>query len=191
MIEVIIGSMYSGKTGEFLRRIERAEYAKQKVLVFKPKIDNRYSQDHVVSHNGLKHEAIVTSIPNVILNHSLNEDIKPDIVAIDEAQFFTIDLYDKLDTLSRNGIKVIVNGLDNDFKGTPFPTMVPLLFNCDSLTKLTAICSCGDEAIYNQRVVNGLPVTSGNVIQVGGTESYEARCRNCFISPLSYQSDRI
>lgn len=179
MTRVICGPMYASKTSKLLREVDRAKYEKKKVLVFKPVIDNRYSQDHVVSHNGIRHEAILLSDVYDLLVYAINE--KPDMIAIDEAQFFTSDLDQVLTKVTKLGIEVTVSGLTTDFRGQPFPTMIPLIFNARELVKLTAVCICGSEATMNQRVIDGIPITDGDVVQVGGQESYEARCRHCFI----------
>lgn len=175
-IEVICGSMFSGKTEELIRRVRRASIAKQKVQVFKPDLDTRYSIQRVTSHNGQDFEAIPVKDSADLLAH-----IAPDttVVAIDEAQFFDPGLVRVTDQLADNGVRVIIAGLDMDFRGEPFGPMPALLCRADEVLKLHAICMvCGESASRTQRLVNGKPARYDDpIILVGASEAYEARCR--------------
>jgi len=171
-IEVICGSMFSGKTEELIRRIRRAEYAKQKVLVFKPAIDDRYDEINIVSHSNMKAPSIPINEASEIYPH-LDDDTQ--IIAIDEAQFFDESIVGICNDLADQGYRVIVAGLDQDFKGSPFGSMPQLLAIAEYVTKNLAICMrCGNPANRTQRTVH-----KGEQILVGSTEAYEARCRNC------------
>ena len=175
-IEVITGSMFCGKTEETIRRLRRATIAKQKVQVFKPRIDNRYSEKKVTSHAGLNYDALPIENAGDIPVH-----IKDDttVVAIDEAQFFNDDIIQICQKLADDGIRVIVAGLDTDFRGEPFGPMPILMAKAEKVDKLHAICViCGEEASRTQRLVNGKPANySDPVVIVGASEMYEARCR--------------
>ena len=171
-IEVITGSMFSGKTEELIRRMRRAEIAKMNTCLFKPFIDNRYSSKHVVSHNQSKLESIIVKTPNEIIKHSK----KMDVVGIDEAQFFNKNIIDVCKNLANRKIRVIVAGLDTDYKGLPFGCMPELMCEADYLDKLRAICViCGNPASYSQRTTS-----DSEQVLIGETDIYEARCRNCF-----------
>ncbi|MBP7205279.1 MAG: thymidine kinase [Candidatus Cloacimonetes bacterium] len=171
-IEVICGSMFSGKTEELIRRIRRAEYARQPMLVFKPAIDDRYDANNIVSHSQMQAPSVPIANPEDILQY-LKEDTK--IVAIDEAQFFDASLIDVCNNLADRGLRVIVAGLDQDYTGRPFGSMPQLLAIAEYVTKNLAICvKCGNPANRTQRTVH-----QGEQILVGSTEAYEARCRNC------------
>lgn len=171
-IEVICGSMFSGKTEELIRRIRRAEYARQKVLVFKPVIDNRYDANAIVSHSQMQAPSIPISDPVEIYQY-LTEDVQ--IVAIDEAQFFDASIVEVCNVLADRGLRVIVAGLDQDYKGIPFGSIPELLAIAEYVTKNLAICvKCGNPANRTQRTIH-----KGEQILVGSTEAYEARCRNC------------
>ncbi|MFA6667292.1 MAG: thymidine kinase [Bacilli bacterium] len=177
-IEVITGPMFAGKSEELLRRINRLKYAKKKYLVFKPEIDNRYSNDAVVSHQKHSEKAI-----NVKKGTDILKYITPnlDVVCIDEANFFDESIVDVVDVLANRGLRVIVAGLDQDFRGEPFGSMGTLLCKAEQVTKLTAICPCcGREATMTQRLINGEPASESDpTILVGAEESYEPRCRHC------------
>jgi thymidine kinase len=177
-IEVICGSMFSGKTEELIRRLRRAEIAKQKVQVFKPAIDTRYTDREVTSHNGLQIEAI--PVKNAA---QLDELIAPDttVVAIDEAQFFDDEIIQLCTALADQGLRVIVAGLDMDFRGEPFGPMPALIARAEQVDKLQAICvGCGGPASRTQRLIDGEPAAYDDpVILVGASEVYEARCRGC------------
>jgi thymidine kinase len=181
-LEVICGPMFAGKSEELIRRIKRAEIAKQKVVVFKPSIDNRYSTTEVVSHSGIKTKAL--SVSEVGLISGLAYDIGGelyDVVAIDEIQFFDIRILNIVEKLINRGARVIVSGLDQDFRGLGFGIMPELLARARQVDKLTAICQvCGEEADMTQRLVDGKPASYGSpTVIVGADEQYEARCRNC------------
>jgi thymidine kinase len=164
--------MFSGKTEELIRRIRRAEYAKQKVQVFKPVIDNRYSDDQIVSHSHMSAPSINISQPNEIYEH-LEEDTR--IVAIDEAQFFDETVVEVANKLADMGLRVIVAGLDQDYLGEPFGPMPQLLAIAEYITKNLAICmKCGNPANRTHRLTK-----DSDTILVGADELYEARCRNC------------
>jgi thymidine kinase len=171
-IEVICGSMFSGKTEELLRRIKRAQIARQKIQVFKPLIDNRYSADHVQSHDANKVLSRPVEKARDILK--LVEDTTR-IVGIDEAQFFDDSVVEVAQKLANRGVRVICAGLDMDFRGQPFGPMPKLLAVAESVTKLSAVCMvCGDAASRSQRTS-----ADSSRIAVGAKEMYEARCRFC------------
>jgi thymidine kinase len=176
-VEVICGSMFSGKTEELIRRVRRAVIAKQKVQVFKPDVDVRYSIQRVTSHNGQAFEAV--PVPNA---HTVLEQLAPDttVVAIDEAQFFDAAIEQVTEQMAQKGIRVIIAGLDMDFRGEPFGPMPALLCRADEVQKLHAICMvCGENASRTQRLVNGEPARYDDpIILVGASEAYEARCRD-------------
>lgn len=176
LIEVVCGSMFSGKTDELIRRLVRATIAKQKVQVFKPAIDVRYAVEKVASHTGSTFDAIPVEKANEILA-KIAEDTT--VVGLDEAQFFDNDIVEVAQTLSDRGVRVIVAGLDMDFRGEPFGSMPVLMAKAESVLKLHAICMvCGDEASRTQRLVNGKPARYDEpVVIVGASELYEARCR--------------
>ena len=175
-IEVVTGSMFSGKTDELIRRLRRATIARQKVQVFKPKIDNRYHTEKVTSHAGSAFDALPVPCSAEILT-SLSADTS--VVGIDEAQFFDSDIVNVAQALAERGIRVIAAGLDMDFRGEPFGPMPLLMSMAESVDKLHAICMvCGDEASRTQRLVNGKPAKYDDpVVIVGASEMYEARCR--------------
>jgi thymidine kinase len=171
-LEVICGSMFSGKTEELIRRLKRVEFAQQKLLLFKPAIDDRYHEENVVSHKG----SSFTAIP---IHHS--KDIldiwkKERIVAIDEAQFFDEELIDVCNDLARQGVRVIIAGLDMDYLGKPFGPMPQLLCSAEYVTKVHAICvSCGNLAQFSHRTTKD----EGQVL-VGAVETYQPLCRSCY-----------
>jgi len=181
-IEVIVGPMYSGKSEELIRRIKRAKIAKQNVVVFKPVIDDRYSKTCVVSHTGIKEEAICISKSEEIFNYVKDTT---DVVAIDEVQFFDEKIVDVCKKLADKGKRVICAGLDMDFRGEPFGPIPKLLAIAEFVDKIQAICVvCGNPATRTQRLINGKPARySDPIILVGATEAYEARCRKCHIVP--------
>lgn len=176
-VEVICGSMFSGKSEELIRRVRRAKYGKQSVAVFKPAIDDRYSEEHIVSHNGTSFTAYPISQSMEILDIVTDE---VDVVGIDEAQFFDKNITKVADRLAKRGIRVIVAGLDTDFRGEPFGQMPKLMALAESVTKLNAICPvCGSPASRTQRLIDGKPASYDDpVIMVGASESYEPRCRH-------------
>lgn len=177
-IEVICGPMFAGKTEELIRRVTRMEYAHKSFLVFKPLIDNRYSQDEVVSHSKYKKKAINIKEAKEILPY-VTDDIQA--VVVDEVQFFDESMIDVLSYLAGKGLRVICAGLDLDFKGKPFGIIPSLLAIAEDVTKLTAICMCcGEEATRTQRIIDGHEAYDDDpVVLVGAKESYEARCRRC------------
>jgi thymidine kinase len=177
-IEVISGCMFAGKTEELIRRIKTLEFAKKNVLVFKPAIDNRYSNTKVVSHAGSSVESIVVPDARSILDFVKDDT---DVVAIDEIQFFDEDVLLVCDYLAKKGLRVMAAGLDTDFRAEPFGVMPRLITDAEFVTKLTAVCmKCGAPATRTQRLVNGKPAQySDPIIMVGAAEAYEARCRHC------------
>lgn len=173
-VEVIVGSMFSGKSEELIRRLNRARIARQKVQVFKPKIDARYSIEEIASHSGQKH----LSRP-VTTAEELMKQIEPEtqVVGIDEGQFFDDGLIDAANALAQSGRRVIIAGLDQDYTGKPFDPMPQLLSIAEFITKTHAICvKCGSTANYSQRTVE-----SEERVEVGASDKYEARCRKCFV----------
>ncbi|MBR3118169.1 MULTISPECIES: thymidine kinase [Oceanobacillus] len=176
-VEVICGSMFSGKSEELIRRVRRATYANLTVRVFKPAIDNRYDDTAVVSHNGSS--TIARPIHNSveILEHI---DDHVDIVGIDEVQFFDSNVIEIVEELANRGIRVITAGLDTDFRGEPFGPVPKLMALSESVTKLNAICPvCGSPASRTQRLIDGSPASYDDpIILVGASESYEPRCRH-------------
>ncbi len=177
MIEVIVGPMFSGKSEELIRRVNRLNYAKINYLVFKPMIDTR-ENNSIKSRNGKKLKAInISSIEKI--NKLINE-YKPQVVIVDEIQFFDRKISSLLNELANKGIKIIAAGLDKDFRGIPFGPMPELLAHADKIYKLNAVClNCGKNAIFTQRLVNGEPANFHEpIIQIGSSESYEARCRD-------------
>lgn len=175
-IEVICGGMFSGKTEELLRRIRNAQYAKLKLTVFKPRLDDRYSINEVVSHNGLATMARPVESSLHILNQI---EVGTDLVAIDEAQFFDEELPEVVTHLADRDYRVVIAGLDQDFRGEPFGVMPHLMALAEHITKLHAVCTvCGRPASRTQRLINGEPAGKDDpVILVGASEAYEARCR--------------
>ena len=178
-IECICGSMFSGKSEELLRRIKRGVIAKQKVLLFKPSIDNRYDENRVSTHNGNSYDSISIEKSSDILNFV--KDTKYDIIGIDEIQFFDNDIVKIINKLADDGIRVIVAGLDMDFKAEPFHPMPEIMAISEMVTKLHAVCNkCGKEASKSQRLINGKPAKYDDpIVVIGASESYEARCRHC------------
>ena len=175
-IEVVCGSMFSGKTDELIRRLVRATIAKQKVQVFKPAIDVRYAAEKVTSHAGANFDAIPVEKATDI-RESVEKDTT--VVAIDEAQFFDPEIVEVAQELAARNVRVIVAGLDMDFRGEPFGPMPVLMSKAEKVDKLHAICMvCGNEASRTQRLVNGKPARYDDpVVIVGASELYEARCR--------------
>ncbi|MBT9284085.1 MULTISPECIES: thymidine kinase [Bacillus] len=187
-LELICGSMFSGKSEELIRRVKRATYAKQEVKVFKPAIDNRYSEEAVVSHNGTSMTSHVISSSAEIWDH-ISEST--DVIAVDEVQFFGESIIGDLSSLADKGYRVIAAGLDMDFRGEPFGVVPILMAVAESVTKLQAVCSvCGSPASRTQRLIDGKPASYDDpVILVGASESYEARCRHHHEVPKK-QSDK-
>lgn len=183
-IELICGSMFSGKSEELIRRVRRTQFAKQKIAVFKPAIDNRYSEESVVSHNGTAITAKPIANSTDIFKH-INPDI--DVIAIDEVQFFDNEILPVVQHLADSGYRVIVAGLDQDFRGEPFGQMPALMAVAENVTKLQAVCSvCGSPASRTQRLINGKPASYDDpIILVGASEAYEPRCRHHHEVPKS------
>ncbi len=181
-VEVICGSMFCGKTEELIRRVRRATIARQEVQVFKPTIDNRYGTDHVSSHSGQNIEAVCVESSQAIL--ALLHP-KTTVIAVDEAQFFDIGLLNIVEMMAERGLRVIVAGLDLDFRAEPFGPMPQLMCLAEEVTKLHAICVvCGEAACRTQRLVNGQPAHYDDpIILVGAHEAYEARCRTHHLVP--------
>ncbi len=179
-LEVICGTMFSGKSEELIRRLRRASIAKQKVLVFKHSLDDRHTIKYVVSHDGNKLEAQAFDNVKHILERALDKSV--DVVGIDEVQFFPQEIIEVICKLVDAGKRVIAAGLDLDFRGVPFGGIPTLMAIADEVTKLQAICtSCGKDAHFSQRLVNGAPAKFNDpVILPGAQETYQARCRNCF-----------
>ena len=177
-VEVICGPMFAGKTEELLRRVRRLEYAQKNIVVFKPKIDNRYAEGEVVSHNNSRTKSVNISYARQIFDYI---DKETEVVAIDEVQFLDEEVVQIIDFLAEKKIQVIVSGLDKDFRGEPFSFMPKLLSMAEYVTKLTAICvKCGRPATRTQRIVNGKPAKyTDPIVLIGAQESYEARCRSC------------
>jgi len=175
-IEVVCGSMFSGKTDELIRRLVRATIARQTVQVFKPAIDIRYAAEKLASHAGATFDAVPVSNAAEI-RAKLDKDAT--VVAIDEAQFLDADVVHVAQELASRGVRVLVAGLDTDFRGEPFGSMPELMSKAEHVSKLHAICMvCGDEASRTQRLVNGKPARYDDpVVIVGASEMYEARCR--------------
>jgi thymidine kinase len=183
-IEVITGSMFSGKSEELIRRFRRAQIARQHVQIFKPMLDNRFSDNHIVSHSEMR-----IASQNVTSSDELVRLVEPDtdVVGIDEGQFFDMRLPAACNTLANNGKRVIVAGLDQDYLGRPFEPMPQLLAIAEYITKTLAICVvCGEPANHTQRLVH-----SSDRVLVGASGLYEARCRHCFDPTLAVASDKM
>ncbi|MCQ2322886.1 MAG: thymidine kinase [Bacteroidales bacterium] len=182
-IEVVCGSMFSGKTEELIRRLNRARIAKLKVEIFKPGIDTRYSEEDVVSHNANSVNSIPVENAQQILFYA--NDV--DVVGIDEAQFFGSELVDVCQQLANQGIRVIVAGLDMDFLGKPFGPMPNLMAIAEDVTKVHAICMrCGSLAQYSHRTIAG-----DKLVVLGETESYEPLCRSCYLKAMTEKKSEI
>lgn len=181
-IEVICGSMFSGKTEELIRRVRRAHIARQKVELFKPAIDTRYSNNEIVSHDDQKLPSRVVKDANEMIPLSLEAQV----VAIDEAQFYKKNLVKVCKTLANMGKRVIVAGLDTDYRGEPFSPIPDLLAIAEYITKTHAICVvCGNPANFTQRTTK-----SKDQVLIGTSDIYEARCRNCYESPNEEKSNK-
>lgn len=176
-LEVICGPMFSGKSEELIRRLRRAQIAKQKTIIFKPVIDDRYHKTNVVSHSGLEIEAQTVAVPIEVLFDSRDYEV----VGIDEVQFFNTDIITIINNLVTAGKRVIVSGLDQDYRQLPFGVVPDLMALADKVEKLTAICvKCGADATTTQRLLNGEPAPyEDKTVIVGANEQYEARCRSC------------
>ena len=173
-IEVVCGSMFSGKTEELIRRLKRAQYAKQKIEIFKPSVDNRYHEEDVVSHNANSITSTPVSHSSAILLYSDGVDV----IGIDEAQFFDSELVDVCNKLASQGIRVIIAGLDMDYLGKPFGPIPALMAIAEYVTKVHAICvKCGSLANHSHRTT-----AQTGLVVLGETDSYEPLCRDCFQS---------
>lgn len=171
-IEVICGPMFSGKTEELIRRLIRAQIAKQIVTIFKPSLDDRYSENYIVSHNNRKIKSI--SIKNIKDINKFSKD--SDVVGIDEAQFFDNEIIDICKKLARSGKRIVIAGLEKDYQAVPFGPMPQLLVDAEYVTKVNAICmQCGDPANFSQRLTD-----EKKQVVIGEIDKYEARCRKCF-----------
>lgn len=183
-IEVVVGSMYSGKTEELIRRIRRAEFAKLKVQVFKPVIDNRYRVKEVTSHNQNTVDATPLNNIEEIWDHL---SPKTRVVGIDEGQFFSAEIVNVVQDLADRGLRVIIAGLDTDWKGQAFEPMPTLMAIAENVTKQHAVCmTCGAPASRTQKIAGG-----DSQIEVGATESYEARCREHFIPRVDTRKENV
>lgn len=174
----ITGSMFSGKSTGLIAQLKRALIAKRTVALFKPAIDNRYSVAEVVSHDGDSLPAIVVASSDEILEHARGADV----VGLDEVQFFDEGIVDVVHQLADNGTNVVIAGLSTDFLGNAFEVSAKVAMISDKVHKLSAVCmKCGEDAAWTQRVIAGVEAVSGDRVQVGGLETYEPRCRNCFV----------
>lgn len=182
-LEVITGGMFSGKTEELLRRVRRVVIARKRAIVVKPSVDDRYDPEAVASHDGRTARSFAVHPQDPGLIARLAEQETADVVAVDEAQFFAPAVVDVVEDLVAQGRRVVVAGLDLDFAARPFGSMPWLMAMADEVLKLKAICAvCGEPATYNQRLVNGQPVgPDAPLIQIGGLEAYQARCRRCYV----------
>ena len=178
-IECICGSMFSGKSEELLRRIKRGVIAKQNVLLFKPSIDNRYEKNKVSTHNGNSFESVNIDKAEQLYDYVIDKEY--DIIGIGEVRFFADKIIEVINKLADDGIRVIVAGLDMDFKAEPFHPMPEIMAISEMVTKLHAVCNkCGKEASRSQRLINGEPAKYDDpIVVIGASESYEARCRHC------------
>ena len=177
-IEVITGSMFSGKSEELIRRLRRAQIAKQKVQIFKPRVDDRYGEDHIVSHSDMRIASQTVRDSGELVERV---DADTEVVGVDEGQFFDLNLPAACNALANRGKRVIVAGLDQDYLGRPFEPMPQLLAIAEYITKTLAICVvCGEPANHTQRLV-----ASSDRVLVGATGLYEARCRHCFDPDLA------
>lgn len=172
-LEIICGSMFSGKTEELIRRVKRARFAKQEVIIFKPIVDTRYNKDKIVSHDSTTIESVAINKPIEMIK--LAQDY--DVIAIDEIQFFDHSIVDCCMALIEKGKRIIGAGLDMDYQGNPFGAIPKLLAIADEISKLRAVCTqCGNPANFSHRIVDG-----ENQVLLGEKNEYQPRCRNCFI----------
>lgn len=174
-IEVIVGSMFSGKTEELIRRLKRALLARQRVQAFKPRIDDRYDKSRIVSHGDRAIDAVAVASSESLLSRV---EVETQVVAVDEAQFFDRDIVEVADALADRGLRVILAGLDQDWRGRPFPPMPDLMAIAEEVVKVRAVCNvCGGDASRSQRL---RPDLDASTVLVGGADKYEPRCRACF-----------
>src|SRR5512134_3440045 len=182
-IEVVVGSMFSGKSEELIRRLRRAQIARQRVQIFKPIIDTRFADDHIVSHSDMRIQSQAVATSRMLIDKVAAD---AEVVGIDEGQFFDLELPMVCNTLADRGTRVIVAGLDQDYLGKPFEPMPQLLAIAEYITKTLAICVvCGSPANHTQRLVE-----SAERVLVGAQGTYEARCRGCFDPRLAGPPDR-
>ena len=171
-IEVICGPMFSGKTEELIRRLVRSQIAQQKVTIFKPTLDNRYSEDYIVSHNKRKIKSLTVKKASDIVKYSQDSNV----IGIDEAQFFDLSLVSICKKLADNGKRIVIAGLEKDFQAIPFGPMPQLLVDAEYVTKVNAICiRCGNPANFSQRISD-----EKKQVVIGEIDKYEARCRKCY-----------
>ena len=186
-LEVIIGPMFSGKTSELIRLVEREVYAKKKGAIFKIAFDKRYSTKQVATHNGLRYDAytVASSEEGIRRIEEVTRVDRLDAIGVDEVNFFPEGVVDLLDRLAEHK-RVIACGLNLNFRAEPFPTTMQLAARADSVRYLSAVCVvCGQEATRTQRLIGGRPAPSNSpTIVVGGKELYEPRCRNCYVTPV-------
>jgi thymidine kinase len=182
-IEVVVGCMFSGKSEELIRRLKRAQIARQKVIALKSSLDDRYGLETIASHSGVRLESALVSSSSDVLR--IVEEKQMEVVGIDEVQWFDSGIIDIAEYLAGKGVRVVLAGLDQDFRGEPFGPMPQLLALAEEVTKLTAVCMvCGRPATRTQRIVNGRPARYDDpVVMVGAAESYEARCREHHVVP--------
>ncbi|MEM9695933.1 MAG: thymidine kinase [Myxococcota bacterium] len=177
-VEVVVGSMFSGKTEELIRRVKRGLLAKRKIQAFKPRIDDRYHRTRIVSHGDISIEAVAVA-NSESLSSRVNDDTQ--LLAIDEAQFFDMGIVDAANHFADRGMRVICAGLDQDWRGRPFPPVPQLMAIAEEVTKVRAVCTlCGRDAYRSQRLA---PEVDASTVLVGGIERYEPRCRACFVPP--------
>lgn len=182
-IEVVVGCMFSGKSEELIRRLKRAQIARQKVIALKSSLDDRYGLETIASHSGVRLESALVSSSSDVLR--IVEEKQTEVVGIDEVQWFDSGIIDIAEYLAGRGVRVVLAGLDQDFRGEPFGPMPELLALAEEVTKLTAVYMvCGRPATRTQRIVNGRPARYDDpVVMVGAAESYEARCREHHVVP--------
>ena len=180
-LEVICGSMFSGKSEELIKRLRRAKVAQKQIATFKHSFDTRTHTQEIASHNGNAFTALPISNPHTIFDHV---SAATQVIGIDEVQFFSKEIINVVMQLLEAKKHVIIAGLNLDFRSIPFGPMPVLIAIADEITKLAAVCNnCGNDAYFTQRIINGTPAPQdGPIIQIGAKEQYEARCRNCFIS---------
>jgi thymidine kinase len=183
-IELICGPMFSGKSTELIRLVDRLTIAGEQCVIFKPKIDNRYTPDKVCTHSKIERGCVVIREPSEIVDYlKMHRDIS--VVAVDEAQFFDNEITKVLESISNAGYDVLIAGLDKNFRGEPFGPMQELICLAEYVHKLTAVCNvCGNDASYTQRIINGQPADYNSpTILVGEKDTYQARCRECHEVP--------
>ena len=179
-LKVFTGPMFSSKSTGLIEHLRRAKIARKSVILFKPEVDDRYSDTAVVSHNGDKLEAVVVASSDITT--ILCRGAEYEVVGVDEVQFFDPSIITALNSLASGGKEVIVAGLNADFMGAPFETTAQAIHYADKVEKLAAVCAlCGHDAVWTQLVRDSIAVTDGDRVQVGGADTYEPRCRACFV----------